>query len=489
MNKANSRLNKYEVVAKLGVYLPFDFELLALNMKKDGSPNKSMQYVIDKIDYILSHYNTSPFKELDNINKIPMAFALYYYANPKRINLSQSTLDSMFDYILERIIFAQLEPGTAILMKCGTSYMAVMSQELLKSIHSSQSKTAEKSLEDNLGVIKTLSHETIRSYVEGDDHNYTRLTMNEILSELSCIYDVDKNKRKYKLIYSSKDDPNTKLGILFRFKLNMSSMIQNRILLPYVFVNMIEGMSALLSSDTTLSKTISYMHISSSAIDEHPSVNVMLDGTIANVRMFIVHFIKLVKDINIRESNVKSIFVFEREFKYKQCILEGIKYKDALQLPFLKKDFVLTSHLYSVYTQYGTFGYLMASLINLYMIGKDNKINPKHGASISCMICFNNTLVSLGRIGFDKISVGKWSNIAFESQSKLLVKAAASNIKDAGLAINSQLIYGHKLKLGTNHSRISYDINKVKSVSKYNLIVNSENSLYNIIQNKSKTTQ
>lgn len=488
MDKANSRLNKYEVVSRMGVYLPFDFELLALNMKDESSegnsskPNKSIKYIIDKIDYILTHYNTSPFAELDSINKIPMAFALYCYTHPKRTSLSQKTLDKMFEYILDRIIFSQMDAGSAIMVKCGTSYMAVVSQELLKSIHSSQSKTAEKSLEDNLSVVKTLSYETIRSYVEGDDYNYTRLTVNELLADLMCIYDLDNNKRKYKIIYSDSDDANKKVGILFKLKLNMAAMIANKILLPYVFVNIIDGISALYASQSTLSKTISYMHVSSSALAEVPSINIMIDGIIPNVRMFIVYFVKLLKSINIRESNVKSIIVAEREFKYKQCTLEGVRYKDALQLPFLKQDFILTSHLYSVYLQYGTFGYLMASLINLHLIARDNKVNPKHGASLSCMICFNNTLVSLGRIGFDKISVGKWSNIAFESQSKFLIKAAASNIKDAGLAINSQLIYGHKLKLGTNHSRISYNLDKMKCDSRYNIVVNTDNSLYNIIK-------
>lgn len=487
MDNANQRLSKYEVISKMGVYLPFDFELLLLNMKGDVNdklPNNNIQYIVDKIDNILSSYNTSPFKELDDINKIPMAFALYCYTHPKRVQISRSKLDQIFEYILDRIIFSQLDSGTAILMKCGTSYMAVVSQELLKSIHSSQSKTAEKSLEDNLGVIKTLSHETIKSYVEGDNYNYTRLGVNELLSQVTCVYDIDKNKRKYKLIYSENDIPDKKPGILFKFILNMSALISNHILLPYVFVNIIENVSSLLATDATLSKTVSYMHISSSSIEEIPSVSILLDGSISNVRIFIVYFIKLIKSLNIRESNVKSIYVTEREFKYKSCMLEGIRYKDALQLPFLKHDYILTSHFYSVYLQYGTFGYLMASLINLFLVGRDNRVNPKHGAAISCMICFNNTLVSLGRIGFDKISVGKWSNIAFESQSKLLVKAAASNIKDAGLAINSQLIYGHKLKLGTNHSRISYNIDKMKSDSRYNLILNTENHLYNILESK-----
>lgn len=488
MDKANSRLNKYEVISRMGVYLPFDFELLALNIKETSPSkiNESMKYIIDKIDSILKGYNTSPFKEIDNINKIPMSLALYYYTHPKRIKMSCEKLDKLFDNILEKIIFAQLDSGTAIMLKSGTSYLSVVSQELLKSIHSSQSKTAEKSLEDNLSVIKTVSNETIKSYVEGDDYNYTRLTVHELLGDLTCTYNNDTNVRKYKILYNNNDDPNSKVGLLFKFMMNMSAMISNKILLPYIFVNMIEGVTNLLTSDQTLSKTISYMHMSSSSIDEIPNICILLDGTISNVRMFIIHFIKLIKSINIRESNVKSIYVMEREFKYKPCTIEGVKYKDALHLPFIKKDHIITSHLYSVYLQYGTFAYLMASLINLYIIGSDNKVNPKHSAAISCMICYNNTLVSLGRIGFEKISVGRWSNISFESQIKLLIKAAASNMKDAGLAMNSQMVYGHKLKAGTNHSKIEYSFDPIKRDSKYNLVVKSENSLYNIIKNKNK---
>jgi len=264
----------------------------------------------------------------------------------------------------------------------------------------------------------------------------------------------------------------------------MLNMISNKILLPYIYVNIINNIGDILESDSILTKTVSYLHVSSSSIQEEPSINILINGSITNVRLFIIHFIKLIKNINIRETNIKSIFVFEREYKYKQCLIEGIRYKDALQLPFLKPDYILTTHLYSVYEQYGMFGYLSASLINLFQIGKDNKVNPKHGASISCIICYNNQLISLNRLGFDKISTGKWSNIAFESQSKFLIKTASNNITDHGISINSQNIFGHKLKLGTNHSSITYNLEELKNLSKYKLVVKSENSLYNLLKTR-----
>lgn len=479
---ANKKLNKYEVISKISVYLPFDFELMLLNYNIEGKEFKNMKYIIDKIDSILEGYNTSPFKEIDNINKIPMVYALYYYFNPKRISISKETYDILFEKILEKIIFSQLDSGTAILLKSGTSYLSVVSQELLKSIHNSQSRTAEKSLEDTLSVTKTISNEVIKSYIEDDNYYYRRLIISELTDEITCIYGYDNNKRKYRILYS--DDDKNKIGLVFTFKFNLIKLITNKILLPYIFVNMINNINDILESDNILKQSVSYLHISSSGINELPSINIVVNGTISNVRLFIIHFIKLIKNINIRETNIKSIFVYEREYKYKQCLIEGIKYKDALQLPFVKHDYILTSHLYSVYKQYGMFGYLSASLINLFQIGKDNKLNPKHAASISCVICYNNQLISLNRLGFDKISTGKWSNIAFESQTKLLIKTASNNITDHGISINSQNIYGHKLKLGTNHSQITYNLEKVKNMSKYKLMVKSENSLYNLLKTR-----
>lgn len=484
MDKCDKKLNKYEVVSKISVYLPFDFELILLNNIKDGKIYKNLKYIIDKIDEILNGYNTSPFKEIDNINKIPMAYALYYYFNPKRISISKETYDILFEKILEKIIFAQLDSGTSILLKSGTSYLSVVSQELLKSIHGSKTHTAEKSLGDTLSVTKTKTNELIKSYIEDSNTSYHRLLISELTDEITCIYGKDKNNRKYKILYSDIDEQD-KIGILFTFKFNMINMINNNILLPYIFVNMINNIDEIISTDSMLNKILNYLHVSSSSINEEPSISILVNGTISNVRLFIFQFIRLIKEINICETNIKSIFVYEREYKYKQCIIDGINYKDALQLPFLKSDYILTSHLYSVYEQYGVFAYLSASLINLFQIGKDNKVNPKHGASISCIICYNNSLISLNRLGFDKISTGKWSNIAFESQSKFLIKAASNNVTDRGLSINSQNIFGHKLKLGTNHSSITYNLDKLKNMSKYKLMVKSENSLYNLLKRDS----
>mgnify|MGYP000704372848 CR=1 FL=1 len=96
----------------------------------------------------------------------------------------------------------------------------------------------------------------------------------------------------------------------------------------------------------------------------------------------------------------------------------------------------------------------------------------------------HNTLISLNRQGFDKISVSKWSTIAFESQVNNLIKTSVKNITDYGKTINSQMILGHKLKIGTNHSKITYNIDKLKSLSTYKLSVTNENQLYNIIKMK-----
>jgi hypothetical protein len=261
-------------------------------------------------------------------------------------------------------------------------------------------------------------------------------------------------------------------------------MIENKLLLSYIYSNIITNLNILLETDTILTKSLNYLHVSTSTIFEEPNISILIDGSIQNVRLFIIHFIKLIKKINIRESNITSMFIIDREFKFKQCRISGITYKESFDLNFIKKDFILTSNLYSVYEIYGVYGYLCASLINLFLIGKDNKVNPKNAAAISCVICYNNTLISLNRQGFDKISVSKWSTIAFESQVNNLIKTSTKNITDYGQTINSQMILGHKLKIGTNHSKITYNIDKLKSLSTYKLSVTNENQLYNIIKMK-----
>lgn len=478
---SNYKLNKYEIINKISIYLPFDFELLLLNNNIEGECCKDMKFIIENIDNILENYNTSPYKSIDNINKIPMTYCLYYYFNPKRIKISKKTYEKLFSLIYNKIIFAQLESGNSILLRSGTSYLSVVTQELLKSIHQAQSKHTEKSLEDNFNVSKTSKDEIITSYVEDSTQKYKRLYFYELLNDIKCTFSKDLNKRVYKILYSDKEE---KIGLLFKCNINMLSMIENKLLLSYIYSNIITNLNILLETDTILTKSLNYLHVSTSTIFEEPNISILIDGSIQNVRLFIIHFIKLIKKINIRESNITSMFIIDREFKFKQCRISGITYKESFDLNFIKKDFILTSNLYSVYEIYGVYGYLCASLINLFLIGKDNKVNPKNAAAISCVICYNNTLISLNRQGFDKISVSKWSTIAFESQVNNLIKTSVKNITDYGKTINSQMILGHKLKIGTNHSKITYNIDKLKSLSTYKLSVTNENQLYNIIKMK-----
>lgn len=482
---ANKRLNKYEVVSKIGVYLPFDFDLLLRNNRVDGEICKDMQFIVSEIDKVLESYNTSPYPELDNVNKIPMAYALHLFFSPRRITESKETYNRMFGLIKEKIVYAQLEPGTQILLKSGTSYLSVVTQELLKSIHH-QSRNAEKSLEDNFNVSKSNKNEIITSYVEDAEQNYRKLSMTELLSDVKCTFSKDLSKRKYKILYNDKDNENS-LGLLFQFSLNMHTMISNRLLLPYIYVSIIENMTHLLESDPMLSKNVTYLHVSSSGIFDKPSISLLIDGNITNVRLFIIYLIKLVKEINIRETNIKSLYVVKREFKYKHCFIEGITYSDALSTKFLKRDHILTSNIYSVYEIFGMYGYLSASMVNLFLIGKDNKVNPKHGASISCVICYNNNLVSLNRQGLDKIAVGRWTTISFENQMNNLVKAALKRSVDYGLSMRSKTIYGHKLNTGTNHSIISYDLERIKTMSTFKLESPNENQLYNFLKKQNNS--
>lgn len=484
VDKSVLKLNRYETIRRINIYLPFDFELLLLNNRVVGSVFQDMSYIIKRIDGILKGYNTSPYREVDNINKVGVALSLYYYFHPKRISISLETYDRLFDIIMEKIIFAQLDSGSDILLKGGTSFMSVLTQEILKSIHQTQSRNTSKQLEDAFNVSKEVKNEVITSYVDKYDNNIKRLNVQEILSDIKCIYAKDTNKRIYKILYSD-DYEFTKPGLLFQFKINMLSMITNNLLLPYISSGIIQELDNIIQNDSTLMKTLKYLHVSSSGIFEEPCINIMVDGSITNVRMFIIHFVKLIKEINIRETSITSIYVVEREFKHKVVRIEGIQYKDALDLKFIKPDHVLTSNLYSVYEMFGMFGYFASSLINLFLIGKDNKVNPKHAAALLFAICNNNKLISLNRQGLDKISTGKWSNIAFESQANNLTKAALKNVVDYGKSINSQNILGHKSKLGTNHSTITFDINALKNMSRYKLQVPDENQLFNMMRNKS----
>lgn len=478
---SNLRLNKYEIVNKISIYLPFDFELLLLNNQIEGDVCKDMTFIIENIDKILESYNTSPYKCIDNINKISMTYCLYYYLNPKRITISKKTYIKLFDQIINKIIFAQLESGTGILLRSGTSYLSVVTQELLKSIHQAQSKHTEKSLEDNFNVSKTSKDEIITSYVEDSNINLKRLYLYEIVNDIKCIFGKDTNKRIYKILYYDKEDKNC---LIFKCNLNMLALIENKLLLSYIFASIISNLNVLIETDQMLVKSLNYLHVSSTDIFEEPNILICVDGNIQNVRLFIIYFVKLIKNINIRESNITDMYIINREFRFKQCRLSGITYKEAFNLNFIKKDYILTSNLYTVYEMYGTYGYLCASLINLFIIGKDNKVNPKHGAAISCVLCYNNTLVSLNRQGFDKISISKWSNIAFESQVNNLIKTSIKNTIDYGKSINSQMIFGHKLKIGSNHSKVTYNIDKLKSLSTYKLNISNENQLYNIIKMK-----
>jgi len=483
MNSAKNKLNKYEILTDIIVFLPFDFETHFQNIKDNEKPFTNMSTIIDKIDHVLSNYNTSLYRENDNINKIPMCYALHYYFHPLIFKMSETKMNILFDIILNKIIYSQVEPGTSVLIKSGTSYNSVVTQEILSSIHSIKGGNVQKTLDDNFNVTKTVKDETIHTYIEQNANStsiYKRLIFSDLISEITCEYKHESNKRIYKLLYSEANIP--EVGLYFTFKFDIKKMIQNNLLLPFIFTNIIANVDKLIIESSDLSKQITYLHLSSAGIMEYPSISILIDGSITNVRVFINMFINIIKNINIRESNIQEIYVVERDFKYKKCSIEGITLTEALQLDFVKNDHIITSNLYSIYEKYGMFSYLTASLINLFNIGKDKKVNPKHGASISSVICYNNILISLNRQGFDKIAIGKWSNIAFESQSSNLVKAAVNNSIDYGQSINSQVIYGHKPKIGTNHAIISFDVSKIKNYSDYKIAEPKENHLFNIIK-------
>ncbi|CAN5950444.1 unnamed protein product [Sphagnum jensenii] len=481
LKKANNKLSKYEVINDIIAFLPFDFELLLLNYAIAGEKFKDMKYIVGKIDHVLKSYNTSPFKENDNVNKIPMAYALYYYFSPKRISISKQSYDKLFDIILNKIIFAQVDPGTQILLKSGTSYNSVVTQETLKSIHKIKSGNLQDSIDDNFNVAKSSKEESITSYVDDESKYFQKLIFKDLISEIKCEYREETNARIYKLLYSN-DLPIT-YGLYFTFKINIEEMVKNKLLLAFIYVNVISNMDSLINSDSQINKQLTYFarveleHLRAPH-DKHPP-----QRKHPQREKFIMHIIKCVKTINIRNTNISSIYIEERDFKYKKCVIEGITLREALNLKFIKRDYVLTSNFYSVYEIFGVLNYFSASLINLFNIGKDKQVNPKHGASISCVICQNNNLISLNRQGFDKISVGKWANIAFENQSNNLLKSALKNSVDYGKSINSQIIFGQKPKIGTNHATIIYDLNKFKSYNNYKIAEPKENKLYNIVKN------
>jgi hypothetical protein len=192
----------------------------------------------------------------------------------------------------------------------------------------------------------------------------------------------------------------------------------------------------------------------------------------------------VVKNINIRESNITSIYIEDRDFKYKKCTIEGIGLREAVHLKFIKQDCIITSNLYAAYELFGIIGYFAASLINLFMIGKDKKVNPKHAAAISFVICYNDTLVALTREGFNKICVDKWPILSFERQATNFAKIALKNSTDNGKSINSQIIYGQKPQIGSNHAEVHFDIDTFKKFSNYKIAQPKENTLYNLIKEK-----
>lgn len=480
MKMSYNKLNKYEVQLSTNVYLPFDFDIIYQNMSNKGDVCKDMKFVIDRIDYILSNYNTSLFSENDNVNKIPMTYALYNYLHPKNIKLTKEAYIQITDTILRKIIYAQIEPGTPILIKSGTCYNSVVTQDILNSIHHVKTKDPLKSLNDNFNVSKSVRNEVISTYVDGNVEIFNRLILKDIVSEIKCEFTSEKNKRVYKIFYVKGKEPTN--GFYFTFRFDVKEMIEKRVLLSFIFTNVINNIDLIISKESSINKQINYLHVSSSALDEYPSISILVHGDIPNVRVFINNFVSIVKNINIRDTNIKSVFIEEREFKYKRCTIEGISLEEASTLKFVKRDHILTSNLYAVYEIYGIISYLSASMINLFNIGKDKNVNPKHGAALSCVICQNNTLVSLNRQGFDKIAVGPLPKIAFESQGTNLIKSALKNSTDFGRAINSQQMFGHKHKIGTNHAIITYDINKIKQLVKYKVTELKENQLYNDIK-------
>ena len=496
---ACTKLNKYEKFYDIVVFLPFDFELILQNIgtalslgaklraPKDTKIFKDMSYIVKKIDHILLNYNTSIFKEIDNINKINVTFALYYYFNIKKLNLTKETYDKIFDVILDKIIFAQQEAGIPLLVKSGTSLGSIVTQSLLNSIHRiSGEGNVQDSLEDNFNVRKKPRVDNLMTYVEDTNllmNSYMKLNFKELVDHIQCEYGSETKTRIHKII-SSDQSSEYKSGLYFRFVLNVEKMIEKELLIAFIFVTLIDNIQNLIIHNQLIGKQVSYLHISCSEITEVPEIAIMVGGGINDVRTFINNFTDLILSINIRETNIDYIYTIDRDQQYKKCYIRGITYDEALNIKLIKNDYIITNNLYAIYEKFGVFGYLTASLINLYNFGKDKSINPKHSASLCSLICYNSSLIPLNRQGLDKTSVGKWSIIAFESQSTHLVKAAVKNSKDYGRSTNAQSIYGHKLKIGTNHSTIIMNIDKVKELSSYAIVNPKENKTFKIIKSR-----
>lgn len=494
INSSEKQFNIYDTNS-YQIYLPFDFDLIILNeFSNNISASKSTVesqtslladahiYIMKKIEELLKKYKTSKFESIDNINKYQMLFALIYYTNPNRINLSKNDYDKLFDILYKKITIAQLDPGHCILLESGTSLNSNLIQTLLSAIHVSKTG-GMNNIFNNFDTLKTVDNEKISSYIERNKINvkFERLLLKELISNIKCkIYNTNNkiSKNSYIINYNKNIKiPNT--GLNFTFEINIDKLIQNRLLLVYIQFKIIEY----IEKNNNLLKFIQFIYIERSKIEDIPEINIFVDGDFDNIRIFINEFINIIENINIRKNNIKSIFISNKskDDENYECVIEGPTFEEANNFNFINKRYLMTNALYNVFLKYGTLGYQFASYYNLR---QQIEPNPKHGACVGSILSFKPKLVSINRQGLDRISTNRLTNIAFEAQSSHLVKASINeNICDES-TLSAQTFFGTTHKIGTNYSQILFDIN---IINKYNFVykINNFSQLNSIDSNQS----
>jgi DNA-directed RNA polymerase beta' subunit len=487
----------------LNINLPFDFELILLNIRSksdrydgdntngdntNGDENKynTLPNILKFIDKIILNYVTSPIKEIDYINKYPLVLALIYYLHPKNINLNKIEYDQLYKIILTKIKISQIEPSYGILLEAVSSFTSGSTQSLLSSLHSlSGGNSSYKNLVSNLRTSKKDNNidNIITTYIDKKYKNirFNQITINDLIDKIDVYY---KNVINYNFsegkIIKNINNVFPEEFLYIKLFINENKLKEEKLLLPLVYYILIKKIKLIDDIDDK----IILIHINYDIIDN--SIIIILNGFFDDVRFIIDYFLNIIKNINIKDYIFSDIFiekVSKNDTDYK-CYIKGINYIESLSLNFINKKYILSNLLYNLFLKYGTIGYFFASYDNL--LKSVGNISSKYHQLIASIIIYDKNLASLTRQGLNKISVNSWDGISFETQLINLANAAITNSTCSNETLNSQSIYGIAPKIGSGMVKINFDVDKYNELYphyKINSSVKKNNIIFEKLKN------
>lgn len=495
-----------------------DVKLKNMNIRRRKS-DLNAGYIIDKIQYLLDNLS----------NHLYFRILIHTFLNPKQIIIKYGFNKTVFDYIIDKIIWyfkqSVIYPGEMVGVVAAQTIGEMGTQMTLDSFHVSGTAAAVQAtsgvprLKEILSVSKNVKTPTMTIHLKDDvatiynikddnavdmakmsaigvKNDIELLRLCDILDKSQIFWDNDKltdidDDKSFVSMYNQFKDINTNdcynSKLVLRMIFNKEKMLMCNIRMIDIFTSLNKKYNNFFEciysddNDQQCIMRISILNISTAielfGNEDHIAVMKAFEHNL--VYNTIIKGVKGIKKVSMNKIQ-KNIYK-NGEFVPKiSWVLntDGSNMKDIMINPNIDANSTMSNDIREIYSVLGIEAARKALFLELENVLGEGKINYRHISMLIDTMTCKGQLMSIDRHGINRSDVGPLAKCSFEETTDMLVNASIFSEYDNLEGVSANVMIGHLATCGTQTCELMLDEQKYIDLIKDTIVETIPDTLY-----------